>query len=124
MIELREAGPEKVRPGNALKALRSQNQDLVQALEHLQARQEDLLRVNAELEETNRGVLALHAELSEELEQTNRGVVALYTRSWTSARPGSGRPVKARHGSRWVERQPRAADTPHHSCTEDCPPPR
>ena len=77
VIELREA-VQKVRPGNALEALRSQNQDLVQALEHLQARQEDLLRVNAELEETNRGVLALHAELSEELEQTNRGVVALY----------------------------------------------
>ena len=48
------------------------------ALEQLQARQEDLLRLNAELEDTNRGVLALHAELSDELEQTNQGVVALY----------------------------------------------
>ena len=36
------------------------------------------MRANAELEETNRGVLALHAELSDELEQTNQGVVALY----------------------------------------------
>jgi signal transduction histidine kinase len=65
-------------PAHPLATLRSQNQDLLEALESLQARQEDLLRVNAELEETNRGVLALHAELSEELEETNRGVVALY----------------------------------------------
>ncbi len=64
--------------GSALEALRIQNQDLLKALEDLQARQEDLVRANDELEETNRGVLALHAELSEELEQTNRGVVALY----------------------------------------------
>ncbi|GAA4702561.1 ATP-binding protein [Pseudonocardia yuanmonensis] len=66
------------RPADPLATLRSQNQDLLEALESLQARQEDLLRVNAELEETNRGVMALHAELSEELEETNRGVVALY----------------------------------------------
>jgi signal transduction histidine kinase/CheY-like chemotaxis protein len=66
------------RPGNALDSLRSQNQDLLEALEDLQARQDDLISANAELEETNRGVMALHAELSEELEETNRGVVALY----------------------------------------------
>ncbi len=64
--------------GSALEALRIQNQDLLSALEDLRARQDDLLRVNGELEETNRGVMALHAELSDELEQTNRGVVALY----------------------------------------------
>jgi signal transduction histidine kinase/CheY-like chemotaxis protein len=64
--------------GSALEALRIQNQDLLSALEDLKARQDDLVRANAELEETNRGVLALHAELSEELEQTNQGVVALY----------------------------------------------
>jgi len=64
--------------GSMLEALRIHNQDLLSALEDLQARQDDLVRANAELEETNRGVLALHAELSEELEQTNQGVVALY----------------------------------------------
>jgi signal transduction histidine kinase/CheY-like chemotaxis protein len=64
--------------GSALEALRIQNQDLLSALDDLKARQDDLVRANAELEETNRGVLALHAELSEELEQTNQGVVALY----------------------------------------------
>ncbi|HEY0811927.1 MAG TPA: ATP-binding protein [Pseudonocardia sp.] len=66
------------RPGSALDALRSQNQDLLQTLEELQVQQQHLVQVNAELEETNRGVMALHAELSDELEQTNRGVVALY----------------------------------------------
>ncbi|HTK62528.1 MAG TPA: ATP-binding protein [Pseudonocardia sp.] len=65
-------------PGNVLDSLRSQNRDLLGALEDLRSRQEDLISANAELEETNRGVMALHAELSEELEETNRGVVALY----------------------------------------------
>ncbi|HET9254835.1 MAG TPA: ATP-binding protein [Pseudonocardiaceae bacterium] len=65
-------------PVSAFDEMRHQNQELLEALETLRARQEDLLRVNAELEETNRGVLALHTELSDELEQTNRGVVALY----------------------------------------------
>ena len=65
-------------PVSAFDEMRRQNQELLHALESLQERQDDLLRINAELEETNRGVLALHTELSDELEQTNRGVVALY----------------------------------------------
>jgi signal transduction histidine kinase len=77
IAQLRESC-RRSRPASALDELRRQNQDLLYALETLQARQEDLLRLNTELEETNRGVLALHAELSDELEQTNRGVVALY----------------------------------------------
>ena len=77
IVELRQAS-RRSRPGNALDALRIQNHDLLEALEDLKARQEDLVLANAELEETNRGVMALHAELSDELEQTNRGVVALY----------------------------------------------
>ena len=64
--------------GSELDELRAQNQELIRTLESLQARQEDLEAANAELEDTNRGVLALHAELSGELEETNRGVVALY----------------------------------------------
>ncbi|MCO1655552.1 ATP-binding response regulator [Pseudonocardia humida] len=63
---------------SALEELRVQNQELLSTLEVLQARQEALEEANAELEETNRGVLALHAELSGELDETNRGVVALY----------------------------------------------
>jgi signal transduction histidine kinase len=77
IAQLRDAC-RQTRPSTTLAALRSQNQDLLAALEDLRERQEALLRANAELEETNRGVLALHAELSDELEQTNRGVVALY----------------------------------------------
>jgi signal transduction histidine kinase/CheY-like chemotaxis protein len=52
-----------------------QNQELLQTLEILRAReseleirQADLLRLNVELEETNRGVVALYAELDEKAE--------------------------------------------------------
>ncbi len=65
-------------PESTLDELRRNNQDLIEALEDLRRQQEQLLLVNAELQETNRGVMALYSELSDELEQTNRGVVALY----------------------------------------------
>ncbi|MBO0874962.1 MAG: response regulator [Pseudonocardia sp.] len=65
-------------PGSALEELRRNNQDLITALEDLTRQKEQLVVVNAELQETNRGVMALYSELSDELEQTNRGVVALY----------------------------------------------
>ncbi|MFC9731761.1 ATP-binding protein [Streptomyces roseolus] len=58
--------------------LRTQNQQLLRALEESRAQQEELQRLNAELEETNKGVVALYSELSAELEETNTGVVALY----------------------------------------------
>ncbi|MFI0897572.1 hybrid sensor histidine kinase/response regulator [Streptomyces sp. NPDC020983] len=58
--------------------LRSQNHDLLAALQQARAHQEELQRLNQELEETNSGVMALYAELSSELEATNSGVVALY----------------------------------------------
>jgi signal transduction histidine kinase/CheY-like chemotaxis protein len=67
-----------VQPRSALDELRRQNQDLITALEDLKRQKDQLLLLNAELQETNRGVMALYSELSEELEQTNRGVVALY----------------------------------------------
>jgi len=65
-------------PRSALDELRRQNQDLITALEDLKQQKDQLLVLNAELQETNRGVMALYGELSDELEQTNRGVVALY----------------------------------------------
>ncbi len=65
-------------PESTLEELRRQNQDLIAALEEATRQKEQLLLLNAELQETNRGVMALYSELSEELEQTNRGVVALY----------------------------------------------
>ena len=65
-------------PESALDELRRNNQDLIAALDDLKRQKEQLLLLNAELQETNRGVMALYNELSDELEQTNRGVVALY----------------------------------------------
>jgi signal transduction histidine kinase/CheY-like chemotaxis protein len=67
-----------VHPQSALDELRRQNQDLIGALDDLRQQKDQLLLLNAELQETNRGVMALYGELSDELEQTNRGVVALY----------------------------------------------
>ena len=65
-------------PESTLEELRRNNEDLIAALEDVKRQKEQLLLLNAELQETNRGVMALYSELSEELEQTNRGVVALY----------------------------------------------
>ncbi|MFF5860649.1 ATP-binding protein [Streptomyces sp. NPDC012751] len=59
-------------------ALRTQNHQLLTALEESQRQQEELQRLNAELEETNAGVMALYSELTSELQATNSGVVALY----------------------------------------------
>jgi len=49
-----------------------QNQELLSALEDLRQRQEELLRLNGELEDTNRGVLALYAELDEKADHLRR----------------------------------------------------
>jgi signal transduction histidine kinase/CheY-like chemotaxis protein len=65
-------------PQTSMDELRRNNQDLIAALDDLKQQKEQLLLLNGELQETNRGVMALYSELSEELEQTNRGVVALY----------------------------------------------
>jgi signal transduction histidine kinase len=45
--------------------IQQQNRDLLRSLEELRLRQEELKRLNAELEDTNRGVMALYAELDE-----------------------------------------------------------
>ncbi|MET8583450.1 ATP-binding protein [Streptomyces collinus] len=61
-----------------IEVLRTQNGQLLAALEESQRQQEELQRLNAELEETNAGVMALYSELAGELQATNTGVVALY----------------------------------------------
>ncbi|MEU5794574.1 ATP-binding protein [Streptomyces sp. NPDC047813] len=61
-----------------VETLRTQNHQLLAALEESQHQQEELQRLNAELEETNAGVMALYSELTSELQATNSGVVALY----------------------------------------------
>ncbi len=50
---------------NPLEEIRRQNQELLLTLQALQERQEELTYLNRELEDTNRGVVALYAELDE-----------------------------------------------------------
>ncbi|HEY0940872.1 MAG TPA: ATP-binding protein [Steroidobacter sp.] len=45
--------------------IQQQNRELLRSLDELRLRKEELTRLNAELEDTNRGVLALYAELEE-----------------------------------------------------------
>src|SRR6185503_11454944 len=56
-------------PGTPLDELSEQNQQLIAALDEVRAQRDDLARLNAELEETNRGVVALYAELDDKSEQ-------------------------------------------------------
>jgi signal transduction histidine kinase len=59
-------------PRTPFAELQQQNQELLRALDELRARQEELTRLNSELEDTNRGVVALYAELDEKAEQLQR----------------------------------------------------
>jgi len=52
-------------PPDPLAEIRAQNQELLRALEEGRERQTEVERLNQELAETNRGVLALYAELDE-----------------------------------------------------------
>ncbi len=60
------------RPENPLEEIQQQNAELLQALGQLNERQEQLERLNQELEDTNRGVLALYAELDEKADSLRR----------------------------------------------------
>ena len=60
------------RPESPLEEVQQQNQELVQALEALRGRQDEIERVNRELEDTNRGVVALYAELDERADHLRR----------------------------------------------------
>jgi signal transduction histidine kinase len=51
------------RPESPLDVVREQNRELLESLEDLQRRQEEADRLGRELEDTNRGVVALYAEL-------------------------------------------------------------
>jgi signal transduction histidine kinase/CheY-like chemotaxis protein len=52
--------------------LRQQNTELLNTLEELRARQEELAQLNRELDETNRGVVALYAELNDKADFLQR----------------------------------------------------
>jgi len=59
-------------PQGPMEEVRQQNQELLRTLDELRLRQEDLFRLNAELQDTNRGVLALYAELDEKADILRR----------------------------------------------------
>jgi signal transduction histidine kinase/CheY-like chemotaxis protein len=52
--------------------LKQQNQELISALHELRAKQEELAQLNRELDETNRGVVALYAELNDKADFLQR----------------------------------------------------
>jgi signal transduction histidine kinase/CheY-like chemotaxis protein len=59
-------------PDNMLGALREQNLELVHNLDELRRRQEEAEQLNRELGDTNRGVVALYAELEERADELRR----------------------------------------------------
>jgi signal transduction histidine kinase/CheY-like chemotaxis protein len=58
--------------GDPFQELQRQNQELLQTLDHLERRQTELAQLNRELEDTNRGVVALYAELDERADRLRR----------------------------------------------------
>jgi signal transduction histidine kinase/CheY-like chemotaxis protein len=60
------------KPRDAFAEMEQQNQELLRSLDDLRKRQDDLTRVNRELEDTNRGVVALYAELDEKADHLRR----------------------------------------------------
>jgi signal transduction histidine kinase/CheY-like chemotaxis protein len=60
------------RPRSPVEEIQDQNQELLRALEELARRQDELVSLNRELEDTNRGVVALYAELDERADHLRR----------------------------------------------------
>ena len=59
-------------PQNPYQEIQLQNQELIRTLDELRRRQDELARLNHELEDTNRGVVALYAELDEKADHLRR----------------------------------------------------
>src|SRR6185437_5704926 len=57
---------------NPYEELQQQNKELMRTLEELRARQLELAQLNRELDETNRGVVALYAELNDKADFLQR----------------------------------------------------
>jgi signal transduction histidine kinase/DNA-binding response OmpR family regulator len=71
--QIREAVMQRS-PQSPYEEIQRQNQELLQAMAELRKREEELTQLNRELEDTNRGVVALYAELDEKagsLQQAN-----------------------------------------------------
>ena len=59
-------------PLSAFDEVQRQNRELLAAMDELARRQDEIARVNRELEDTNRGVVALYAELDERADHLRR----------------------------------------------------
>ena len=59
-------------PRNPYEELKEQNRELLRAMDELRARQDELAQLNRELDETNRGVVALYAELNDKADFLQR----------------------------------------------------
>jgi signal transduction histidine kinase/CheY-like chemotaxis protein len=59
-------------PADAIEEITRQNQQILLQMDELQSRHEDLERLNQELQDTNRGVVALYAELDERADHLRR----------------------------------------------------
>jgi signal transduction histidine kinase/CheY-like chemotaxis protein len=59
-------------PRTAAEEVQQQNQELLRTLEELTRRQREIAAINRELEDTNRGVVALYAELNEKADHLRR----------------------------------------------------
>jgi signal transduction histidine kinase/DNA-binding response OmpR family regulator len=59
-------------PPDLMEEIRQQNQEMVIHLEELNTRQKELTMLNQELQDTNRGVVALYAELDERADHLRR----------------------------------------------------
>ena len=59
-------------PRDAIAEIKRQNQQILLQMDELRSRQEDLQRLNQELQDTNRGVVALYAELDERADHLRR----------------------------------------------------
>jgi signal transduction histidine kinase/DNA-binding response OmpR family regulator len=60
------------RPVGLIEEIQQQNQMLLRTLDDLQGKQQELVHLNRELEDTNRGVVALYAELDEKADHLRR----------------------------------------------------
>ncbi|HEY7514970.1 MAG TPA: ATP-binding protein [Vicinamibacteria bacterium] len=59
-------------PQNAFEEAKEHNRALIRAMDELKSRQDELVSLNQELQDTNRGVLALYAELDEKADHLRR----------------------------------------------------
>jgi signal transduction histidine kinase/CheY-like chemotaxis protein len=71
-LDLAMSTLQQKRPESPIEEIQQQNAELLQALSLLDERREQLERLNQELEDTNRGVLALYAEIEEKAESLRR----------------------------------------------------